>query len=54
MADSKTIEGRRTELQPTVNRLLVTPKQVSRMLEERRRYQLVKFRTTCTDCVPNL
>jgi hypothetical protein len=54
MAEIKTVEGRRTELQPAVNRPLVTPKQVSRMLAERRLYQLMKFRTTCTDCVPNM
>jgi hypothetical protein len=34
--------------------LLLTPVRVTAMLEERSKYQLIKFRTTCTDCVPNM
>ena len=34
--------------------VLLSPTFVERMLAKRRAYQVVKFRTTCSDCVPNL
>jgi hypothetical protein len=33
--------------------LLLTPDAVERMLKKRQELQLAKFRTTCTDCLPN-
>lgn len=33
---------------------LLTPSAVRTMLRERQRFQVMKFRTTCSDCVPNL
>lgn len=32
----------------------VSPSAVNKMLEERRVFQCTKFRTNCSDCVPNL
>ena len=32
---------------------VLTPSAIERMLTERQAVQLPKFRTTCTDCVPN-
>lgn len=34
--------------------VVLTPTRVEEMLRARRVYQAVKFRTTCSDCVPNL
>lgn len=34
--------------------VFLTPERVAKMLQARRSFQLVKFRTNCTDCVPNL
>lgn len=34
--------------------VFLTPERVARMLQERRTFQVVKFRTNCSDCVPNL
>jgi hypothetical protein len=33
--------------------LTLTPTIIEKMLEQRQLCQAVKFRTTCTDCVPN-
>lgn len=33
--------------------LALTPTIIQKMLEQRQLRQAVKFRTTCTDCVPN-
>lgn len=33
---------------------LLTPGAVADMLNERAELQVMKFRTTCSDCVPNL
>jgi hypothetical protein len=33
--------------------LLLTPAKVRKMLERRQRIQVIKFRTTVADCVPN-
>jgi hypothetical protein len=32
----------------------LTPDRVSKMLQRRRSFQIVKFRTNYSDCVPNL
>ncbi|MFV2025348.1 hypothetical protein ACFHWV_12065 [Micromonospora sp. LOL_028] len=32
---------------------LLTPSRVEKMLARRQAVQVVKFRTTCTDCLPN-
>ena len=34
--------------------VFLTADRVSKMLQERRSFQIVKFRTNCSDCVPNL
>jgi hypothetical protein len=34
--------------------VFLTPERVGKMLAERRSFQIVKFRTNCSDCVPNL
>jgi len=36
-----------------VTPVLLTPKLVSTMLAKRQAVQVAKFRTTCTDCLPN-
>jgi hypothetical protein len=33
--------------------VLLTPAMVAKMLAKRQAVQVAKFRTTCTDCVPN-
>lgn len=33
--------------------VLLTPSLVTKMLARRQAVQVVKFRTTCTDCLPN-
>lgn len=38
-------------VKPTV---FLTPDRVAKMLQRRRSFQIVKFRTNCSDCVPNL
>lgn len=37
----------------TASPLLLTPSLVTKMLARRQAVQVVKFRTTCTDCLPN-
>jgi hypothetical protein len=37
----------------TVAPVLLTPVLVEKMLAQREAVQVMKFRTTCTDCVPN-
>ncbi|MGW8377974.1 hypothetical protein [Streptomyces sp. ODS28] len=49
MYDQEVREATRTETP-----LLLVPDLVEEMVAERQEFQLVKFRTTCTDCVPNL
>lgn len=34
--------------------VFLTPERVAKMLQARRAFQIVKFRTNCSDCVPNL
>lgn len=34
--------------------VILTPTRIEAMISERRKYQVVKFRSTCSDCVPNL
>jgi hypothetical protein len=34
--------------------IMLTPTSVEKMLARRMAVQVVRFRTTCTDCVPNL
>jgi len=36
-----------------VTPVLLTPKLVEKMISRRQQVQVLKFRTTCTDCVPN-
>ena len=33
--------------------VLLLPELVEKMIAERETFQVAKFRTTCTDCVPN-
>ena len=33
--------------------VVLLPSAIDRMLVERQKVQIAKFRTTCTDCVPN-
>jgi len=42
------------ETTTTTTTVFLTPRRISMMLRERRAFQVVKFRTNCTDCVPNL
>jgi hypothetical protein len=37
----------------TVAPVLLTPALVEKMLARREAVQIIKFRTTCTDCLPN-
>jgi hypothetical protein len=34
--------------------VFLTTDRVTKMLADRRSFQIVKFRTNCSDCVPNL
>lgn len=34
--------------------IMLAPEAIETMIAERRAFQVAKFRTTCTDCVPNL
>ncbi|MET9340050.1 hypothetical protein [Nonomuraea sp. NPDC003804] len=44
----------RESVQTTVKTpIMTTPEFVEKMLAARQEVQVVKFRTTCTDCVPN-
>jgi hypothetical protein len=43
----------RTVVKKTTTPVILTPTAVGRMLAERQAVQVVKFRTTCTDCLPN-
>src|SRR3954466_9830261 len=45
----KTLVKREAAVAPA----LLTPSLVEKMLTERQQVQVVKFRTTCTDCMPN-
>ncbi|MGE5827313.1 MAG: hypothetical protein ACM30G_02990 [Micromonosporaceae bacterium] len=38
----------------TTTTVFLTPQRITAMLRDRRAFQVVKFRTNCTDCVPNL
>lgn len=38
----------------TVPTVFLTSERVAKMLAKRRSFQIVKFRTNCSDCVPNL
>jgi hypothetical protein len=49
LVDSKTTPT--TETAPTP--IMLVPALVEQMLARRQELQVVKFRTTCTDCVPN-
>jgi hypothetical protein len=43
-----------TTTQTVAPSVFLTPERVTKMLAERRAFQIVKFRTNCSDCVPNL
>lgn len=47
-------EARVTEVHATSNVTLLSPVRVTAMLQDRSELQVMKFRTTCTDCVPNM
>jgi hypothetical protein len=38
----------------TATPVLLTPTLVEKMLAKRAAVQAIKFRTTCTDCLPNM
>jgi hypothetical protein len=42
-----------TRTDTSVAPVLLTPALVEKMLARREAVQVMKFRTTCTDCVPN-
>jgi hypothetical protein len=42
------------DFRPVRGGIVLTPSRVNAMIRTRSAYQVVKFRTTCTDCVPNL
>ena len=33
--------------------VLLSPTTVAKMIRDRQKFQVVKFRTTCADCLPN-
>lgn len=39
---------------PVRTTVFLTTDRVAKMLAERKSFQIVKFRTNCSDCVPNL
>ncbi|WP_214106904.1 hypothetical protein [Acrocarpospora catenulata] len=43
----------RETVQTVKTPIMTTPEFVEKMLAARQAVQVVKFRTTCTDCVPN-
>jgi|GEM_PF-923981 len=51
MADATTT---RTTTENVRTSVFLTSARITSMLRERRAFQVVKFRTNCTDCVPNL
>lgn len=51
MASLAAVNTSVTTVAPSV---FLTPERVTKMLAERRAFQIVKFRTNCSDCVPNL
>jgi hypothetical protein len=50
-AESVAATQRTTETRSAA--LMLLPDLVERMISARQAVQIVKFRTTCTDCVPN-
>lgn len=42
-----------TQTDTTVAPVLLTPTLIEKMLARRDAVQVIKFRTTCTDCLPN-
>ena len=48
----RTLTALPTTAQPIA--ALLVPDQVARMLRDREKFSVIKFRTTCSDCVPNL
>jgi hypothetical protein len=49
----------RTDLKATQTKtapapILLVPSRIEKMIASRQLAQVVKFRTTCTDCVPNM
>ena len=42
-----------TKKKTTVAPVMLTPTLVEKMLAKRQAVQVIKFRTTCTDCLPN-
>ncbi|MCA1705921.1 MAG: hypothetical protein LC808_22735 [Actinobacteria bacterium] len=47
--EKKTAVRQKTTIAPVV----LTPALVEKMIAKRQVVQVVKFRTTCTDCLPN-
>lgn len=47
------VESRSVERTAPPAPIMLTPASVERMIARRQAVQVVKFRTTCTDCVPN-
>jgi hypothetical protein len=50
MREEITFESETTEVSTP---LLLVPEVIEEMIAEREEFQVAKFRTTCTDCVPN-
>lgn len=49
-----TVEPTEVQVDSSTAPVLLTPTLIEKMLARRQALQVVKFRTTCTDCVPNL
>lgn len=51
-----TVTAQQSQVKTTVVKpdVFLTPERVAKMLADRRSFQIVKFRTNCSDCVPNL
>lgn len=52
MAEKTAIQPRTTH-KTTIAPVVLTPALVEQMIAKRQVVQVVKFRTTCTDCLPN-
>lgn len=46
-------QGTTLKKSTTVAPVMLTPTLVEKMLAKRQAVQVIKFRTTCTDCLPN-
>jgi hypothetical protein len=53
MLEATIKDGVQGSVRSTVAPVMLTPAAVEKMIAKRQAVQLAKFRTTCTDCLPN-